>query len=169
MGLFTPNDIQNLTTLYTLQMRYLLSAENQIVDGLESMIEAASDPQLKKAFQNHLQETRQHVDRVERILAEIGGDTSDKKCSITSALISAGENVVKESQPGPARDAGLIASAQKIEHYEIASYGTARAWASLLGFSNQASMLQQTLSEEKHADQLLTSISERDNRSAAAA
>jgi ferritin-like metal-binding protein YciE len=166
MGLFTPNDIKNLESLYVLQVRYLLSTENQIVKGLEKMIDAASNPQLKDAFTSHLQESEVHAQRVEQILNEVTGEVDDKKCSVTAALIAAGENVVKESDAGVVRDAGLIASAQKIEHFEMASYGTARDWALLLGYSDHAALLQKTLDEEKNADHILNSIAQHANRAA---
>jgi ferritin-like metal-binding protein YciE len=170
MGLLTPNDIKNFETLYVLQLRYLLSTENQIIKGLESMIEHATDTQLRQAFQSHLQETQVHVTRLEEAIREVNnGDVDDKKDPIITALIGSGENIVKESDPGAVRDAGLIATAQKIEHYEIASYGSARDWAQLLGLDRQAQLLQQTLNEEKHADELLTTISQRANVSAATA
>lgn len=169
MGLITPNDFPNLRELYTAQLRYLLSAENQIVKGLPKMIDHADDPQLKQAFQSHLQETEAHVTRLERLIADFTNDVDDKKDSILNAIVSSGENITKESDLGPVRDAGLIATAQKVEHYEIASYGTARNWAAQLGLAEHASVLQQTLNEEKHADQLLTQISERANPTAAAA
>src|SRR5579875_2342331 len=168
MGLLTPNDIKNFQSLYTLQLRYLLSTENQIVKGLQSMIEHASDQQLKQAFQSHLQETQVHVSRLHELIAEVNnGDVDDKKDPIITALIGSGENIVSESDEGPVRDAGLIASAQKIEHYEIASYGSARDWAKTLGLTQHAALLEQTLNEEKHADQLLTTISQRENVAAA--
>ncbi|AXC13450.1 protein of unknown function DUF892 [Acidisarcina polymorpha] len=169
MGLLTPNQIKGFESLYTLQLRYLLSTENQIIKGLESMIDAASDTQLREAFQSHLQETEVHAQRIEQILQSFQGGVDDKKCSVTAALISAGENIVKESDEGPVRDAGLIAGAQKIEHFEIASYGSARDWATLLGRSEDAALLQKTLDEEKHADSLLNSISKRANQEAVAA
>lgn len=168
MGLLTPNDIKNFESLYALQLRYLLSTENQIVKGLQSMIGHASDPQLKQAFQSHLQETEVHVTRLEQLIGEVNqGDVSDKKDPIVTALIGSGENIVKESDEGPVRDAGLIASAQKIEHYEMASYGSVRDWARTLGLERHAEVLQKTLDEEKHADELLTTISQRANRTAA--
>src|SRR5579863_10533647 len=159
MGLITPNDFPNLRELYTAQLRYLLSAENQIVDGLPKMIEKAQEAQLKQAFQSHLQETRNHVTRLQRLLGDLANDASDKKDSILAAIVSSGENIAKESDPGAVRDAGLIASAQKVEHYEIASYGSARDWAEQLGLREHAQMLEQTLNEEKHADKRLTEIS----------
>ena len=135
MGLITPNDFPNLRELYTAQLRYLLSTENQIVDGLPKMIEHAQDTQLKQAFQSHLQETRNHVSRLKRLLGDLTNDAADKKDPILAAIVSSGENITKESDPGAIRDAGLIASAQKVEHYEIASYGSARDWAEQLGLN----------------------------------
>ncbi len=165
MSLFG-KDIDDMKQLYITQLRYMYSSEKQIVDGLESMIKAATDDQLKQAFQSHLQETRVHVQRLEGILSNLTGQADDKKCAATAALIAAGENVVKDTQAGPVRDAGLIASAQKIEHFEMASYGSARQWAMRLGYNDQAQTLNQTLQEEGHADHLLSQIAERANRDA---
>jgi ferritin-like metal-binding protein YciE len=170
MGLLTPNDIENFRSLYTLQLRYLLSTETQILKGLESMIKHANDTQLKQAFQSHKQETEIHVERLEGLIAELNdGDADDKKDPIITALIGSGDNIVSESDEGPIRDAGLLATAQKVEHYEIASYGTARDWANVLGLAEHAALLQKTLDEEKHADELLTTISQRGNEEARAA
>jgi ferritin-like metal-binding protein YciE len=167
MGLITPNEYDDLRSLYTGQLQYLLSTETQIVKGLESMIEHAQDTQLKQAFQSHQQETEVQADRLKKLLSELTGDDDDKKDPITTALISSGTNIVRESSEGPVRDAGLIATAQKIEHYEIASYGSARDWATILGLTEHAALLEKTLEEEKHADQLLTTISQRENSEAA--
>jgi ferritin-like metal-binding protein YciE len=153
MGLITPNDYHDLRSLYIGQLRYLLSTENQIVDGLDSMIEHAQDAQLKQAFQTHQQETRGHVDRLNRILDELQGEA----------------DIVRESSEGPVRDAGLLATAQKIEHYEMASYGAAREWAETLGLPQHAAELEKTLDEEKHANSLLTQIAQQTNRVAAVA
>jgi ferritin-like metal-binding protein YciE len=170
MGLLTPNDIENFRSLYTLQLRYLLSTETQILKGLESMIKHANDTQLKQVFQSHKQETEIHVERLEGLIAELNdGDADDKKDAIIAALIGSGDNIVSESDEGPVRDAGLLATAQKVEHYEIASYGTARDWANVLGLADHAALLQKTLDEEKHADELLTTISQRGNEEARAA
>ena len=164
MGLLTPNSITDFQSLYTLQLRYLLSTETQILKGLESMIAHASDVQLKQAFQSHRQETELHVTRLEELIAELNdGDADDKKDVIATALIASGENIVSESEEGAVRDAGLLATAQKVEHYEIASYGSARDWAAQLGLSKHVEVLQTTLDEEKHADQLLSTISARSN------
>ena len=169
MGLITPNDYDDLRSLYTGQLRYLLSTENQIVEGLDSMIEHAQDEQLKQAFQSHQQETRVQAQRVESLLDELQGQADDKKDPITTALIGSGVNIVRESSEGPVRDAGLLATAQKIEHYEIASYGSARDWAQTLGLPDHVTQLQKSLDEEKHADALLTTISARANTEAAVA
>jgi len=170
MGLITPNDFKSLRELYTAQLRYLLSTENEIVKGLPKMIDHADDLQLQQAFQSHLQETEVHVSRLEELIAEANdNDIDDKKDPIILSIIGSGENIIKESDTGAIRDAGLIATAQKIEHYEIASYGTARDWAVQLGLTEHAEVLQKTLEEEKHADHLLTQISQRANSSAATA
>ena len=169
MGLLTPNDIKNFRSLYTLQLRYLLSAENQIVEGLESMTKHAADEQLQQAFQSHRQESQLHAQRLEQMLGDLDGNADDKKCAVTAALVASAENIVKESEAGPVRDAGLLASAQKVEHFEMASYGSARDWARLLSLPQHAELLQKTLDEEKHADHLLNTIAERANHTAAAA
>lgn len=164
MGFITPNDIESFRSLYTLQLRYLLSAENQIVDGLESMIKHASDQQLKDAFQSHRQETEVQAQRLQPLIQEMNGDVDDKKCAVTAALIVAAANIISESKAGPVRDAGLLASAQKVEHFEMASYGAARDWANQLNLPRHAEILQKSLDEEKHANSLLNSIAERTNR-----
>ncbi len=169
MGLITPNDYDDLRSLYIGQLQYLLSTETQIVKGLTSMIEHAQDEQLKQAFQSHRQETEVQAERLRTILNGLTGDTDDKKDPITTALIGAGVNIVRESSEGPVRDAGLLASAQKIEHYEIASYGSAREWAQTLGLTEHVALLQQSLDEEKHANELLNTISARANAQAVAA
>jgi ferritin-like metal-binding protein YciE len=169
MGLLTPNDIKSFQSLYTLQLRYLLSTENNIVKGLNSMIKHASDSQLQQAFQSHLDETQIHVERLKQMIGELDVEVDDKKDAIIIALIGSAENIVSESDAGPLRDAGLLATAQKIEHYEIASYGSARDWARTLGLTQHVQFLQETLNEEKHADELLNTISEHANTTAAAA
>jgi ferritin-like metal-binding protein YciE len=166
MGFITSNDFPSLQALYTAQLRYLLSTEEQIVKGLPDMIEHADDPQLKQAFQSHLQETEIHVSRLKQLIGELKDDVDDKKDPILTAIAGSGKNISKETDSGPIRDAGLIATAQKIEHYEIASYGSARDWAIHLGLTDHAETLQATLEEEKHADRLLSQLSQRANRDA---
>ena len=169
MGLITPNDYDDLRSLYTAQLRYLHSTETQIVKGLEDMISHAQDTQLQSAFRTHQQESETQAQRLEQLISELQGDDDDKKDPIITALIGSGVNIVRESSEGPVRDAGLIATAQKIEHYEIASYGSAIAWANVLGLSQHASILQQTLEEEKKTDTLLTQIAKTQNQEAVAA
>ena len=169
MGFITPNDYDDLRSLYTGQLQYLHSTETQIVKGLTSMIEHAQDTQLKQAFQSHKQETEIQAERLEVLIKELTGSDDDKKDPIMTALIGSGENIVSESTEGPVRDAGLLGTAQKIEHYEIASYGTARSWAETLGLASHVTALQKSLDEEKHADHLLSTISDRANAEAAAA
>ena len=166
MGLLTKNDFPSLQALYTTQLRYLLSTENQILKGLAEMIEHADDEQLKQAFQSHRQETEVHVSRLNKLIGDVNNDVDDKKDPILTAIAGSGKNITKETDSGPIRDAGLIATAQKIEHYEIASYGSARDWATHLGLTEHAATLQATLDEEKHADALLSQISQRANRDA---
>jgi ferritin-like metal-binding protein YciE len=169
MGLITPNDFPTLQELYTAQLRYLLGTEKQIVKGLPDMIDHAEDDRLRQAFQSHLKETEIHVTRLEELIGDVRDSVSDKTDPILVAIAGSGKNIAKETDPGPIRDAGLIATAQKIEHYEIASYGSARDWATQLGLSDHAQTLQKTLDEEKHADQVLTQISQGTNSAASAA
>lgn len=165
MALFSGN-IEDLRTLYTKQLQTLLSTEQQIIEALPKMADAATDPQLKQALQSHLQETEAHEERLDQILGELTGEWEEKKCAVTAALISAGEAIIKDTKDDATRDAGIIAAAQKVEHFEMASYGAARSWAQVLGYSQHAELLNQTLQEEGHADKLLTSISERTNTGA---
>lgn len=114
MGLLTPNDIKNFQSLYTLQLRYLLSTENQIVKGLENMIVHTSDEQLERAFQAHLQETEVHVTRLQELIGEMNnGKVDDKKDVIATALVGSGENIVSESEEGPVRDADYLPRLRK--------------------------------------------------------
>lgn len=169
MGFITPNDYDDLRSLYTGQLQYLLSTEEQIVDGLDTMIKHAQDQQLIQAFTLHQQQTREQAQRLKTILTELTGDANDKKDPVTTALIGSGANITRESSDGPVRDAGLLATAQKIEHYEIASYGSARDWAKVLGHTNHVALLEKTLEEEKQTDHILTSISQKENAVAATA
>ncbi len=169
MGLITPNAYDDLRSLYKGQLQYLHSTETQIVKGLESMIEHAQDTRLQQAFRTHQQESEQQASRLEGLLTELQGDDDDKKDPIITAMIGSGVNIVRESSEGPVRDAGLIATAQKIEHYEIASYGSAIAWANVLGLPQHASVLNQSLEEEKKTDALLTQLSSSQNAEAAVA
>src|SRR5258708_6774142 len=162
MKLFSA-DLDSLRDLYRNQLRMLLSTEQQIGDALPTMIEKATDVQLKQAFQSHLQETRVHVTRMQQILREELHEAEPIKCKVLSALVSEAEDMIKDASDVTVRDVALIAAAQRVEHYEIASYGAVRRWAQILGEAEQAALLDQTIKEEGHADQLLTSISDRVN------
>jgi len=162
MKLFSA-DLDSLRDLYRNQLRMLLSTEQQITEALPTMIEKATDVQLKQAFQSHLQETRVHVTRLQQILREELREAEPIKCKVLSALVSEAEDMIKDATDLTVRDVALIAAAQRVEHYEIASYGAVRRWAQILGEAEQAALLDQTIQEEGHADQLLTSISDRVN------
>ncbi len=165
MKFFSPN-LDNLRKLYVDQLQQLHSAETQITEALPKMIEAANEPQLRQALQTHLQETETHVSRLDEILSLLEGSTSSQKCKGIAALISEGEDVIKDATDESVRDAGIIAAAQKVEHYEIAAYGTVRTFAEILGEEAHVDLLEKTLDEEKHADAVLTEIADTANTKA---
>ena len=149
-----------LEDLYTDLLKDLYSAEKQLVKALPKMAKNAQSPDLQKAFQEHLRQTEGQVDRIERIFSEIGGSPRGKKCVGMEGLIEEGNELLQEDVEPDVLDAGLIAAAQKVEHYEIAGYGTARAWAQRLGYDKAARLLQETLEEESMANEKLTKIAE---------
>ena len=165
MKFFSAN-LDSLRKLYLDQLQQLHSAETQITEALPKMIQSATEPQLKNALQTHLQETKGHVARLEQILNEAKGSVDSKKSKGMAALITEGEDVIKDAADQSVRDAGIIAAAQKVEHYEIAAYGTVRNFAEILAKDSDASLLDQTLEEEKHADSILTGISDSANTQA---
>jgi ferritin-like metal-binding protein YciE len=160
---FLSENLDNLRKLYVDQLQHLHSAETQITKALPKMIEKSSDPQLKHALETHLQETRGHVTRLEQILQQCKGKVSSKKSKGIAALITEGEDIITDASDESVRDAGIIAAAQKVEHYEIAAYGTMQTYAAILGETQQADLLESTLNEEKHADAVLTEISDSAN------
>ncbi len=162
MKFFSAN-LDSLRKLYIDQLQQLHSAETQITEALPKMIQSATEPQLKNALQTHLQETKGHVARIEQILNQATGSVESKKSKGMAALITEGEDVIKDAADNSVRDAGIIAAAQKVEHYEMAAYGTVRTFAEILGHDAQAALLDQTLEEEKHADAVLTQISDTAN------
>ncbi len=166
MGLFTP-DVDDLRQLYQTCLEHQLSSEKQIVDALDTMIEKSTNPQLASAFRTHQAETREHASRLQRILNDVEGEANDSKCKITSAMISATESEVGDAGNESVRDVVLIAAGNKVEHFEIASYGTLRTWAQVLGENEHAQLLEKTLEEEKHADEVLTQLSNQINVNAA--
>ncbi|HTX75951.1 MAG TPA: DUF892 family protein [Terracidiphilus sp.] len=162
-------DFRNLHALYLNQLRVLLSAEELIVRELPNLVIRATDVELQQAFRTHLEETEEHIRRLERILGEehrrnpAADATGPVKCKPIGALTTEAEEMIIDARDAWVRDAALIAAAQRVEHYEIAAYGTLRQWALLLGETAAAELLDQTLKEEGHADHLLTSIAERVN------
>jgi ferritin-like metal-binding protein YciE len=165
MKFFSAN-LDNLRKLYIDQIQQLHSAETQITEALPKLIEASTDPELKQALDTHLQETRQHVNRLDQILSEAAGKVSSKRNKGIAALITEGEDIVTDTIDNSVRDAGIIAAAQKVEHYEMAAYGTMRSFAEILGLTTHADLLDKTLEEEKHADAVLTVISDSANTQA---
>jgi len=160
---FLSANLDNLRKLYIDELQHLHSAETQITEALPKMIDAATDPQLKNALQTHLSETETHVTRLNDILNASEGEVDSKKCKVMASLLSAGEDVLKDATDDAVRDAAIIAAAQKVEHYEIASYGTVRTFAEILGEDQHVDLLETTLEEEKHADEILTEISDTAN------
>ena len=149
-----------LEDLYTDLLKDLYSAEKQLVKALPKMAKNAQSPDLQKAFQERLRQTEGQVERIERIFQELEGSPRGKKCVGMEGLIEEGNELLQEDVEPDVLDAGLIAAAQKVEHYEIAGYGTARAWAQRLGYDKAARLLQQTLEEESMANEKLTKIAE---------
>jgi ferritin-like metal-binding protein YciE len=136
------------------------SAETQLIEALPEMAEAASTPQLKQAFQEHLAVTQRQVERLERAAEMLGVDPEGKDCEAMEGLVAEAEEIVEEHDEGPVRDAALISAAQKVEHYEIAAYGTLTAMAKAAGLQEAADLFAQTLKEEKDTDELLTQVAE---------
>jgi ferritin-like metal-binding protein YciE len=141
-------------------MRDLYNAENQLLKALPKMAKRATTPELKEAFESHLEETQTHVERLEEIFSNLGKKPSGKTCKGMKGLVEEGSEMMKEDGPDSVIDAGIIAAAQRVEHYEIAGYGVARTFASLLGEDEAEDLLQSTLDEEGAADEKLTEIAE---------
>jgi ferritin-like metal-binding protein YciE len=152
-----------LTSLHDLfldSLRDLYNAENQIIKALPKMAKTADSEELQNAFQEHLDQTRGHVERLEKVFEIMGAKARGKTCQAMEGIIEEGKELMKESAEPEVLDAGLIAAAQKVEHYEMASYGTVRTWAHQLGQNEAADLLQQTLDEEMDTDRRLTNIAE---------
>jgi ferritin-like metal-binding protein YciE len=153
-------EMESLRELYVDELKDLWSAETQITKALPKMMKAASNPKLKKAFNTHLKQTERHVKRLERIFKELDESPRGKKCVGMEGLIKEGQELIKEKPQADVLDAGLIAAAQHVEHYEIAGYGCVRTWARQMGEDRQAELLQETLDEEEQTDRLLTELAE---------
>ncbi len=150
------------------ELRDVFSAEKQLLKALPKMAEKASCDKLKQAFEDHLAETEQQVERVEQAFAETGKAARAKTCEAMKGLIEEAEEVMKEDAEPSVMDAVLIGCAQKVEHYEIATYGTLCSWARALGYDNALSLLKQNIDEEEAADEKLSMLSESINQDALA-
>ncbi|PYJ14884.1 MAG: ferritin-like domain-containing protein [Verrucomicrobia bacterium] len=152
--------LETLKTLYIDELRDLYNAENQLVKALPKMAKAASSEELQDAFEKHLEQTKSHVDRLEEVFEEIGEKPKGKTCKAMKGLIAEGSEILKEDGEESVIDAGIIVAAQKVEHYEIASYGSVRTFAQLLGKDRSADLLQRTLDEESEANEVLNKLAE---------
>ena len=150
--------IDSLKKLLIHELKDLYSAENQILEALPKMAQAASNKDLQRAFRSHLKETKQHIARLEKIFKDFDFEPGGHHCSGMEGLIKEGEEMVKEDAPSDVKDAGLICAAQRVEHYEMAGYGCARTFARRLGYHTIADELQVSLDEEGAADEHLTSL-----------
>jgi ferritin-like metal-binding protein YciE len=163
--------LESLRELFIEELQDLYSAENQIVEALPKMIEKASSPDLKAGFTQHLEQTRQQVARLDRIFDQLGDDVDrdDKTCKGMQGIIKDAKELLKTDAEPEVLDAGMIAGAQRVEHYEIAGYGTVRTYAQLLGRNEWVQLLEQTLQEEKDTDVKLSQLSNHINVEARAA
>lgn len=159
--------LNDLEDLFIDTLKDLYSAENQIVSSLPKMAKAANSPDLKQGLEQHLDQTKLQIERLEQIFANHEDSLRGKKCVGMEGILKEGEELMKEKIAPDVLDAGIIAAAQKVEHYEIASYGTARTFAQMLGWNEAAKLLQRTLNEEAATDEKLTALAESHiNRSA---
>jgi ferritin-like metal-binding protein YciE len=152
--------IETMEDLFLEQVEDLYDAEKRLVKALPKMAEACTSQTLRQAFESHLMETESHVSRLETIFRSLDQDAKGQTCDAMKGLISEGEDVISNIDESSLRDAGLIAAANRVEHYEIAAYGSARTFADILGLTEAAILLEQTLQEEKKADQKLTLLAE---------
>ena len=153
-------NLETLKELYVNELRDLYNAENQLVKALPKMAKGASSDELKEAFEKHLEQTKGHVQRLEEVFEELGEKTKGKTCQAMKGLIEEGSEVLKADGEDSVIDAGIIVAAQKVEHYEIAGYGSVRTFAQLLGHDKSAELLQETLDEESEANELLNKLAE---------
>ncbi len=160
MGIFGSTEFNNLQDLFEQQLCDLYDAEKRLVEALPKMSKAAHSAELKRAFDSHLTETKTHVDRLEGVFKRIGKKPSRETCEAMKGLIKEGEEMAHAKGDEAVCDAALIAAAQRVEHYEIAGYGTLRSFAQRLGLAEVAQTLQTTLDEEGNADKKLTQIAE---------
>src|SRR5256886_9510873 len=152
--------LDTLEKLYISEIRDRYSAENQLLKALPKMAKGASSPELKDAFEKHLKQTKGHVQRLEQLFEQLDQSPKGKTCHGMKGLIEEGSEILKEDGEDSVLDAGIIVAAQKVEHYEIASYGSVRTFADLLGKKKAAELLQTTLDEESEANKLLNGLAE---------
>lgn len=155
-----PDAATALNELFVNALKDIYWAEKALTKALPKMIKNASSPELQEAISDHLEETEEQVKRLEEVFSVIGEKAVAKKCEAMDGLIKEGEEIMKDTEKGVVRDAGIISAAQKVEHYEIASYGTLCAFAKTLGKNDAVSLLEETLNEEKGADEKLSDIAE---------
>ena len=155
-----PKERESLQKLYVEQLKDLYSAEEQILEALPKMVKMTKHAELRRAFQEHYQQTEQQKQRLEKLGEILGEDIGGHHCKGMEGLIKEGEEIMKEFEDSDVLDAGLIAAAQRVEHYEIAGYGCARTYAHMLGLTDQAEVLQRTLDEEGDTDEKLTDLAE---------
>jgi ferritin-like metal-binding protein YciE len=161
---------ESLRDLYLDELRDMYDGENAIVKALPKMADAAASPDLRSAFLHHPEQTKTHVTRLERLFEAMGEKPKAKKCDGVRGIIEEGEDLISQKGDQSVMDAGLIAGAQRVEHYEMAVYGSLRTWAQRINNPQAVSLLEQTLDEEKEADRTLTQIAEGSvNRQAASA
>ena len=151
-------ELQTLKDLYLHELKDLFSAEQQLVKALPKMAKAASNKELAAGFQEHLEQTRGHAQRLEQILSSHKATTRGPKCKGMEGIVAEGAEMIEEEADDEVKDAGLISAAQRVEHYEMAGYGTARAYAELLGDQEGAGLLQTTLEEERQTDEKLSKL-----------
>ena len=152
--------LDRLEKLYSSELRDLYSAETQLLKALPKMAKGASSPELKDAFEQHLEQTEGHVERLEQLFQQLGENPKGKTCRAMKGLIEEGSEILKEEGEDSVLDAGMIVAAQKVEHYEIASYGSVRTFANLLGQEEAARLLQSTLDEEFETNEILNRLAE---------
>jgi ferritin-like metal-binding protein YciE len=150
--------VENLEELFVHELKDVLDAERQITKALPKMAKATESEDLRTAFEEHLRQTEEQIGRLETIFQSMDKAARGKHCPGVEGIIKEGSETIKENDTGPALDAALIAGAQKVEHYEIASYGTLVEWAKILGKDDAVELLEQTLAEEKETDEKLTEI-----------
>ncbi|HZS17949.1 MAG TPA: ferritin-like domain-containing protein [Candidatus Udaeobacter sp.] len=152
--------LDTLQKLYTEELRDLYNAENQLLKALPKMAKGASSEELKDAIEKHLEQTKGHVQRLEQVFNQLGEKAKGKTCRAMKGLVEEGSEILEQDGDDSVIDAGIIVAAQKVEHYEMASYGSVRTFANLLGQNKAAELLQATLDEESEANELLNTLAE---------